>query len=278
MDKARGALWFTVVFAAVVVALVVPSKTPAEEAVYFGYDFSDGYSQRYEINFSEEMSSGTFSRTSIFDLEITERCTGVTEDGSFEMEIVFDKVEASVMMFDQMRETHIGEQLTGQAIGFLLDKHGEHSDLRATGYIESWEQYKSTIEMFVDMFYIELPGKGYTQGDDWDRTDEQDHDGLNTTSHSVYNFGEMKKEKGRECAKVKVETEVGLGGVLATPGGDYRTEGEGEGEGELYFDSGDGLVVKLKSKMEVKLDMTPASGKGEDQEFTQTYELERKLL
>jgi hypothetical protein len=278
MSRVGSISWFFLLAAIATAALVLPSGAPADDAVYFAYDFGDGYNQRYEISFSEERAAGNYSMTSIFDLEITEKFIGVNDDGKFEIEIVFDKVDASVMLFDQMRETHIGEQLTGQSIGFLLDKNGEHSELKALGYIESWEQHKGTIEMFVGMFYVPLPGKGYAKDDKWEYTDEQDNNGLNTTTRSEYHFKEMKKEAGHDCAKVTIETEVGLGGILETPGGDFETEGEGEGESEFYFDSANGLVVKLKSKIEVNLDLTPVTGKGEVQQVTNTYEIERKLL
>lgn len=277
MDRARSTQTFSIVVAIAAAALFAPSPTAADEAVYFGYDFNEGYSQRHEANYSQEMSRGTYNWSLIFDLEVTEKCVGLTEDGLFKMEIVFDKVEASVMMFDQMRETHIGEQLTGQAISFKLDKNGEYSDIKSMGYIESWQQIQDTIEGFVDAFYVELPAEGYAEGGSWESGGERERGGVTSIWRAEYEFKEMKKEADRECAKVEIESDVDISGVVETPGGDFETDGEGEGKSELYFDPSVGLVVKLKSKMDIELNQTPSSG-GDATEMAIMWEIERKLL
>ena len=95
---------------AVAVLSLVTADTAADDGVHFVYEFSDGHTQQYKVNFKQEMFWGTFSQSAIIDMEVTEKCVGATEDGGFKMEIVFDKVEASVMMFDRMQETGIGDQ------------------------------------------------------------------------------------------------------------------------------------------------------------------------
>jgi hypothetical protein len=263
---------------ACVFALSLPAGTAADEAVHFAYHFEEGYNQRYKVSFSEEVFWGSFSRTIMFDLEVTEKCTGVTEDGSFQIEVVFDKVEASMMMMDKMQDLHMAEQLTGQAIGFILDKFGETSEVRALGYIESWSRIETVMRGFVSQLYVYLPGESYSKGQSWEHTDETDNDGVNVTANMEYTFDEIKKEKGHECAKIEVESELGIGGIQSLPGGDYKSEGEGEGEAEMYFDAANALVVKLHSKVEIKMDQVPVSGDGETVESTVTYELKRELL
>jgi hypothetical protein len=278
MNRPRNAHWLVLLSVLVTAVLVLPVDTPADEKIYFGYEFSEGHSQQYKVKFKMEMFWGTFSQSTIVDLELTEKCLGETEDGAFKMEIVFDKVDASVMMFDRMQETGIGEALTGQTVSFVLDKFGETDDVTAMGYIESWNQVEGQIKAIIDQMYVYLPDKPYGKDEKWEHTDEKDEDGLNITARWEYTFEEWKEEKGRECAKVKAEAELGIGGVQTTPGGDYTVEGEGDGEYEFYFDRVDKIIVKMKGGIEIKSDMSPVSGGGDKVESTVLYDIEKELL
>ena len=172
----------------------------------------------------------------------------------------------------------MGEAMTGQAVSFVLDKFGETDDISAMGYIESWNQLEGLVKALVDQMYIYLPDKPYGKGEKWEHTDEKDEDGLNITSLTEYSFKEWKEEKGRECAKVKAETELGIGGITTTPNGDYNMEGEGDGEYEFFYCRVDKIVVKMKGGIEVKSDMSPVSGSRDKIESTVLYEIEKELL
>jgi hypothetical protein len=260
-----------------VVATAVPSGLEAGDSAMFGYDFGEGHNQEYRVKFTQETFFGTFSSSIFADMEITEKCVGITEDGKFEMEITFNKVESSMMWMDKMQESSMGDELTGQSVGFVVDKHGEVEDIKALGYIESWRQFEGSVKQLVNGFYPYLPGKEIGKGDDWEHSKEQDENGMHITTAAVYTFKEMKEEKGRKCAKIEAESETGIGGISTTPMGDYESEGEGEGEHEFYFDPAEAIVVKLKGKIELKMDMKPVSG-GETVETTVSYEIEKELL
>jgi len=276
--KLRVDLLALVLVVAVAALMLVPADTRADEGIHFVYEFNEGHNQQYKVSFKQEMFWGTFSRSAIIDMEVTEKCTGVTKDGDFVMEIVFDKVDASVMMFDKMRETGIGDQLTGQAVGFTVNKFGEPDDIKALGYIESWNQMEPMVKAFVSRFYVYLPDESHAKGDKWEHTDEMDEGGMNITWTTEYEFQDMAQEKGRDCAKVKTETDMGIAGVSNQAGTDYEMEGEGDGKFELLFDAADKIVVKLKGSMEIKSDMTPVAGKGDSIESTINYEIQRELL
>jgi hypothetical protein len=279
MNKPMGVHRSVVLLAGLLAALLfVSADTPADEGIQFVYEFNEGHSQQYKVNFKQEMFWGSLSQSAIVDMEVTEKCTGVTEDGDFTMEIVFDKVDASIMMFDRMQETNMGEQLSGQAIGFILNKFGEADEIKALGYIESWNAMEQMLKAFVQRFYVYLPDESHAKGDKWEHTDEMDEDGMNITWQTEYEFKEMKAQKGRNCAKVKTSTELGIAGMSNQAGIDYKMDGEGDGGFELYFDAADRIVVKLKGSMEIKTDMTPLSGKGDTQESTINYEIQRELL
>jgi hypothetical protein len=268
-----------VVLALMAVALgAAPTTTLAGDGVLFEYGFEEGYVQQHKVEFKQEMFWGSFSRSAMFDMEITEKCVGVTEDGLFQMEVTFDKVEASIMMFDQMQDSKMGESLTGQSISFTVDKFGETNDVRAIGYIEGWNQLEQLVTEITNQLYVYLPSQPHVEGDKWEFTDERDEEGMNITENWEYEFKEMDEARGRNCAKVEAEVEFGIGGIASTPGGDFSMDGEGDGDYEFYFDGTEKLIVKLKGSIEVKSDMNPVSGSGDTIESTIIYEINRELL
>lgn len=260
-----------------IAALLVPAVLSADDSVIFGYDFEEGNTQDFKVKFTQETFFGSFSSSVFADMEITEKCVGVNEDGTYQMEILFNKVESSMMWMDKMQESSMGEELTGQTIGYTVDKNGEVDNIKALGYIESWRQYEGSMKQLVSGFYPYLPGEEISKGGEWEDSDENDEGGMHVTSSANYVFTEMKEEMGRKCAKVEAEIETGIGGVNTTPMGEYNAEGEGEGEAEFYFDPSESIIVKLKEKIEIKMDMTPVSG-GDAIETTVSFEIERELL
>ncbi len=269
--------WLPAMIAMIAVAVSVPMELAADDSATFAYDFDEGHNQDYKVKFTQETFFGTYSSSVFADMEITEKCVGTTEDGKFKMEVTFNKVESSMMWMDKMQESQMGEALMGQSISFVVDGHGEVDGLKALGYIESWRQFEGSIKQLVDGFYPYLPGKEISKGENWENSKETDEEGMHVTSNAVYTFKEMKEVKGRNCAKVAAEVETGIGGVSTTPMGEYKAEGKGEGEGEYFFDPADGIIVKIKEKIEIKMDLTPVSG-GDAVETTVSFEVERELL
>jgi hypothetical protein len=278
MNKMMGICSLAVLGLAAAVLVSTPTSIPAEDGIHFVYQFKKGHVQQYKVNFKQQIFWGSFSRSAMIDMEVTEKCVDVTEDGLFEMELVFDKVEASIMMFDRMQDSGIGEGLTGQTITYTVDKNGETNDVRALGYIEVWNQIEQMVTEIANQFYVYLPAEDRAEGEKWERTDERDEDGMNITANWEYEFDKFEEVKGRDCAKVKAEVEFGIGGIASTPGGDFNMEGEGDGDYEFFFDAAESMVVKMKGSMEVKSDMVPVSGSGDEVESTIIYEIERELL
>jgi hypothetical protein len=278
MEKATCIRWIAILGLAAAVLVAGPDVAPAGDGVHFEYTFEKGYIQQHKVKFKQEMFWGSYSRSAIVDMEVTEKCLGVTEDGRFEMELVFDKVETSIMMLDRLQESRIGESLTGQAIDYTVDESGAVRDVRAVGYIESWSQIEQLVTEIANQFYVYLPAEDHSPGQKWEHTDERDENGMNVTENWEYEFDKMEEQMGRECAKVKAEVEFGIGGVASTPGGDFNMDGEGDGKYEFYFDGTEKMIVKMKGSIEVKSDMIPLSGDGETVESTINYEIERELL
>jgi len=278
MNKPLGVQWLAVMGLVAVVLAAMPGAIAAGDGVHFVYEFNEGYVQQHKVGFKQQMFFGNFSRSAMVDMEVTEKCVGVTEEGLFEMELVFDKVEASIMMFDKMQDSNIGENLTGQTISFTVDKFGETNDVRAVGYIDAWSQMEQLVTEIANQFYVYLPDEDHAEGENWERTDERDENGMNITESWEYKFEKVDEVRGRKCAKVKAEVEFGIGGIAVTPSGDFNMEGEGDGDYEFFFDWAEKLVVKMKGSIEVKSDMTPVSGTGDEIESNIIYEIERELL
>jgi hypothetical protein len=259
-------------------AVAVAAATPAAgKAIQFQYQYEEGSSFKHKVKFTQEVWFGTFSRSQIVDLEVTEKCVGKTEDGKFKMEMVFNKVESSLMMFDQMQEDQLGAGLTGQSVSYIVDSHGEVSEIRAMGYIEAWERMSAAVEGLLNGWYAYLPAEEVAVGDGWTQNKTEEEEGLVTETEAEFTFEEMKEEVGRECGKVEAETELVISGTTNTPMGTFDAEGTGEGKFEFAFDPTALVVVKLKGKIEIKMDMTPSSGKGDKVETTVNIEMEREL-
>jgi hypothetical protein len=269
--------WIAALVAVLAVVVVVPLELSAGDSAMLSYDFDEGHNQDYKVKFTQETFFGTYSSSVFADMEITEKCAGITEDGKFRMEVIFNKVESSMMWMDKMQDSKMGDALMGQSVAFVVDGHGEVDDLKALGYIESWRQFEGSIKQLVKGFYPYLPGKEISKGENWEDSKETDEEGMHVTSNAVYTFKEMKEEKGRNCARVESEVETGIGGVSSTPMGEYKAEGSGEGGGEFFFDPAEGIIVKIKEKIEIKMDMTPVSG-GDAVETTVSFQIERELL
>lgn len=272
-----GRVWILLTIGVLTLVFLIPKPVTADDTVVFKYKFKEGYSQDYKIKFSQDRYFGTYGTSFFSDLEVTVKCVGIEEAGNFKLEFVFNKVDASVMRGERMEENDTGAQLTGQTVSCVVSENGEVDDVKAVGYIEAWRQLEQDVTTVVKGFFAYLPAKEIAKGENWEHDDETTVQNLHVTSRSEYTYEETKKEKGRECAKVVAETEVGIGGVQSTPQGDYSAEGEGEGETEFYFDTVDGIIVKMKDKMEIKVDLTPVAG-GDGFEVTRTYQIEVELL
>lgn len=271
---------FLVIVGTLVAVSVVLLPAQAEDGVLLKYDYQKGTSFDHKVKFTQEISFGSFAFSQFMDLEVTEKCMGVTEDGKYQMEMVFNKVESSRMQFDKMVEDNSSETLVGQAVSYLLDEHGEVDKVNAMGYIENWEMISGNIIALIESWYPYLPAEKVASGGNWEevKDKEDDGEGLLITTNAVFSFEGTKKEKDRECVKITADISQKFEGINSTPMGDFNTDGEGKGEYEVLFDPSDSAIVKLKGKHEVKMDMTPESGKGDDVETTVNMEMERELL
>ena len=263
--------------AAVVAALgLVFTGARADDGVMFGYQFAEGATHDYKVKFTQEMDYGGFASSQFMDFEVTEKCVGTTEDGKFKMELVFNKAESSRMQFENMVEDQSFESLVGQSVSYLVDGHGAVSDIKALGYVENWMVVSQNIIMMMQFWYAHLPREQVVEGDGWEQSaDKVDNGaGMLVSTNAEFSFEETKEHKGHECAKVKAEVELKLEGGM----GGAETTGDGTGDYEFYFDPDGSVIVMLKSKIEIKLEVAQGSGQGDVQEIVINIQMDRELL
>lgn len=270
----------TVLFHILVASVIVgmTAGVVVAESVHFGYKFAEGYTSKYKVKFNQEVDFGGFAMSNFVDLEVTVDCVGAT-DAVYSMKMTFDKVEASRMMMDNMQNDPNAEKLVGKSVTFTVDAHGEVEDIAPVGYIDGWEMMKAGIEPIVKNWYVFLPNKALAAGEEWkeDKPTEKQDNGMEVTTSAVYRFKEVKKEKGRDCARVEATVANMLGGSTDTPQGSFAVDGKGDGKFELLFDGSTSTIVRLKGKVDMKMDMTPEGG-GDKVETTVAYNIERELI
>ncbi len=269
----RGLLLVSAVTAAL--GLVYPAVW-AEDTVMFSYKFEEGTGHDYKVKFTQEMDYGGFAFNQFMDFEVTEKCVAVTEDGKFRMELLFNKVETSRMQFDKMEEDDSYDGLLGQSLTYLVDAHGAVTEVRAVAYVDNWARISPNITMMMQMWYAYLPGEQVEAGSGWKETKDKEDNGVGLliSTSAEFSFEGTKKEKDFECAKVKAEVEQKIEGSQAG----YKTDGAGKGKYEFLFCPEKSVMVQLKSKFEIKMDMTPESGQGNDVESIVNVQMERALL
>jgi hypothetical protein len=267
-----------IVMAALLAVVFIAGSVGAGDDIMFGYKFEEGYSSKYKLKFSQEVDFGGFAMNVFADFEVEEKCTGVT-DSTYTMEATFIKVEASRMVFDNIEEHPMSEQLAGQTVVYSVDAHGDVSGIKAAGYIDGWAGMKDIVEQVIESSYVYMPDAAVAAGGEWQQEAEKEttDDGMEVVTSSKFEFKEMKQENGRDCAKIVGKMENTFSGVMTTPQGAMEADGTGAGEYECYFDPGTTTIVKLKGRVDVKMDMIPESG-GDAVETTVAYQVEKELL
>jgi hypothetical protein len=268
---------FGILSVAALALSVAASAVIAGTGVHFAYDIKEGQTESFKVKFNQETDLGFFLMSSFVDMEVTETCVNVDEDG-YLMEMTFDKVEASRMFQDKMSQDPIAAALIGQKIAYRVNRHGDVTDLKAAGYIEGWGQVERIIKPMVESGYSYLPDAEIDEGGEWGKDGETEKTGedLEVTTVSNFKFKEMKEQKGRNCAKIVGRLENTIAGTTFTPQGNMSADGKGKGKFEMYFDPATSVIVKLKASMDIKMDLTPE--RGDAVETTISYTLERELI
>jgi hypothetical protein len=258
------------------VGLSFATRAVADDVV-FAYVFEEGVSHSYRVKMNQEMDFSGNAMGQIADLEVTVKCMSVTE-GKASMVMTINEADMSREMFGNTAADPLAEAVLGRSVAYSVDATGAVSDIAQEGYYEGWDQISGFVEPLLKAWYVRLPGKAYAVGAEWTDTHrDKGSGGMDTETESTYKFKESKKEKGRDCAIVAGSVTTLLGGKSANPMGTYNVDGEGSGRVEFSFDVSAHLIVKLKAKMNIGMELTPAVG-GDTVDANISYQVERELL
>ncbi|MCH7548835.1 MAG: hypothetical protein IH969_04745 [Candidatus Krumholzibacteriota bacterium] len=154
-----------IIAVAAILMVVAVSVAGADEPVLFAYVMEEGQAESFKVKFSQETDLGFFMLSFFVDMEVTERCIKADSVG-YTMEMTFDKVEASRLFQEKMTQDPMSNNLTGARVTYRVDRHGEVTDIKATGYIEGWSQAERVIKPIIESGYAYLPDREVAAGGD----------------------------------------------------------------------------------------------------------------
>ena len=266
-----------ILFSLITVCGVLLALQASAQEVMFAYKFEAGTTQRYRVKLSQEISFGENSVSQIADLEVTLTCKSVA-DGKASMEMVFDKADMMKEMFGNQSADPMAEALAGHGVTFSVDAHGNVENVQQNGTYDGWDQIHPFVEPIVKGWFVDLPDQAYAPGGAWDTTqNKKSADGTDVKMTTHFKYKENKKEDDRNCASVTGDVESKATGKSVNPMGTYNVDGTGKGKVEYLFDPATQVIVKLKAKTNIDMNLTPAAG-GDSVGTSVTYQLERELL
>ncbi len=266
------------VFLAVALGASLTGFAAAAQDVLFSYAFEAGSSHRYRVKMNQEVDFSGNVMGQIADFEVTVTCVSVAEDGSASMVMKFEKTDMSRQMFGNMVADPLSDMILGKGVAFTVDASGDVHDVKQDGYYEGWDQMSSFVEPLVKGWYVRLPGKAYAPGAEWDDVHQENgDDGSDVKATTHYKYKENKKQGGRDCASLNGDIVIEIGGQSSTGMGTFNVEGAGKGKAEILFDPAAHMIVKLKSKLNTDMHLTPPAG-GDTMDASLTYQMERELL
>jgi hypothetical protein len=262
-----------------VALLMFTSAVPVRaDDVTFSYQFEPGASSRYKVSFTSETDLGSGAMRVLADLKVTILCESAA-DGKYSMKMTFDEVDMSREVFGNLQPDPGAEAMVGKTIAYSVDGNGKVEDITPAPFFDGWEQSQQFFEPLINGWYEYLPGIAVPVGQGWKKQLEQPGmGGLSVVASVDATFKEMKKEKGRECARVVGETRQDISGQSESAMGTFKVAGKGEGKFELYFDPVARTVVKRKSAMQVESDVAPVAGGDNAITTNVSYHAEIELL
>lgn len=260
----------------VLIAGVLAVPAIAGESVRFSYLFRQGSEQAYKISFNQDIDAGAFTMNRFADFQVVEKCVAVSDSNST-MEMTFVKVESSRRFGETLQDDKMGTDLTGKKVRYTVNADGGVDNVTSVGYIEGWSKMTQILTPVIESGYVFLPDTNIAVGNSWDRKNftQKVGGGLSSVTSVEFLFKEMKKEKGRECARVTGNRHSTMAGKLQLGAKSADASGKSTGKFEFYFDPATSMIVKLKSKVEATIALTDDEGQAHESTFS--YNIEREI-
>lgn len=284
----KRAFWCAALSAACAAVLSVllpfPAAVAEEGAVRIGYHFAPAASERYKVEFSQEYEIRGYSFFTMVDLEYTETCVEAQNDSLFKMNMTIDKISAQRKRDDDLLDSNLDEQMTGQTFIFNMDKNGLISGIHAEKFLESEAEILNIIQVVLSGGYPYLPDSMMSVGGEWSfegNTIKDLKSDMKLDSDSKFKIEEFKKEGGRDCVRIKRGGDQYISGRIENQGGEFVLDGQGESTTEFFFDIAAGCIVKLKSESTAEITYIDASsnsaGERESQTSSISYNLKKEI-
>jgi hypothetical protein len=118
-----------------------------------------------------------------------------------------------------------------------------------------------------------LPDSTIAPGGSWPVHEIEEAEGVDRKEEqkALFDFKEIKKEKGKKCAKVVGDSEHYVHGKISNRFGQFHMEGRGKTQVEFFFDTDGSGIIKLKGQGEMRVDMSDASTSGEKAETHESH-------
>jgi hypothetical protein len=254
----------------VVTHLIIPESTTADsESVMFRHAFETGESQRYKIKRGMEYSYRGRALEYYVDLEVTEKCVGVS-GGVYSIELTFDKVDGFSLVRDEMVPYEEVNGMEGQTISYSVNRRGRVENIRQETMVADWPTTKYFIQRIIHRWYAGFPNKECVKGETWVNANTDTTDGIIWTNDGANEFKGMKKKKGKKCARILHKSEL----VSKSLSGARPPTERYVRKMDYYVDAETCRLVKLKGNVEViGMWFAGAGGRGDGNE---TLEIELK--
>jgi len=209
------------------------------------------------------------------------------EDGSWTARVTFAKVKATRRseIDVTMKPVEEFDRLEGFDWRFRLDDEGFEPD----GELGKDRQFKAafqTLSSGLGPLNLRGPGHPVAPGEAWTDTlglEENPFGSAMKNDVVVVSYARDEKKDGRDCARLDMEFETDLDGILGE-GSEQAQHAAGDVKlsGKAWFARDLGHIVKVEERLKTSLDMTPvdANGKprGQKQVFTTIHNVTATFL
>ncbi|MDD5528511.1 MAG: DUF6263 family protein [bacterium] len=216
------------------------------ESVLLKTKFVPGDTTFYKQSTASNMTMEMKGISQVIDMNIETELMHVVKDTGevTKVDIVFNKVESSVKVGDNVTSSKEANTLQGRTITLNMDRKGKVSKVEG---IEGIDYFRKSIgkpeQQFGSQFDF-LPNKEVKTNDSW--TVESD------IQKTTYTFTGTENKEGFDCAKISIKGELNVEKPLEMPGVTAKIKLKGTFTGNNWFAVKEGKLIasKISTSME----------------------------
>jgi hypothetical protein len=210
------------------------------ESVLLKAKFVPGDTTLYKQSTVSNMTMEMRGVSQAIDMNIeTELLYVVKDTGEVtKMDIVFNKVESSVKVGDNVSKSKEANTLQGQTITLNMDRKGKVSKIEGLEGIDYFRKSIGKPEQQFGSQFDFLPDKEVKTNDSW----KVESDIQKTT----YTFAGVENREGFECAKISIKGELNIDKPLEMQGVKAKISLKGTFTGNNWFAIKEGKLIESK--------------------------------